>query len=110
MYACNVSKITSEKDINEDRPKGNESHQWVLWGYITKRQKMGQYELRSTVEALPLMRQKLMSRQPKRCSHQLAHVVNSMFTTLEIKGILRTATILEQPRKHTNAPDRVLPP
>ena len=34
---------------------------------------------------------KLQDRQ-LRASHQLAHVVNRMFTVLETKGILRTAT------------------
>ena len=37
------------------------------------------------------MAQKLKQRQLKRGSAQLAHVVNRMFTTLESKGILRTA-------------------
>ena len=60
-------------------------------GYISKRQKMGQFELRSSVKALPPMAQKLKQRQLKRGSAQLAHVVNRMFTTLESKGILRTA-------------------
>ena len=52
---------------------------------------MGQFELRSSVNALPLMAQKLKQRELKRGSAQLAHVVNRMFTTLESKGILRTA-------------------
>lgn len=37
------------------------------------------------------MAQKLRVRQLKRGSAQLAHVVNRMFTTLETKGILRSA-------------------
>ena len=52
---------------------------------------MGQFELRSSVKALPLMAEKLRQRHFKRGSAQLAHVVNRMFTTLESKGILRTA-------------------
>ena len=60
-------------------------------GYISKRQKMGQFELRSSVKALPLMAGKLRQKQLKSGSAQLAHVVNRMFTTLESKGILRTA-------------------
>ena len=43
------------------------------------------------MKALPLMTLKLRQRQFKRGSAQLAHVVNRMFTTLESKGILRTA-------------------
>ena len=60
-------------------------------GYISKRQKMGQSELRAAVKALPLMKEKLRRKNFKRSSAQLAHVVNRMFTTLESKGILRTA-------------------
>ena len=52
---------------------------------------MGQFELRSSVKALPLIAEKLRQRNFKRGSAQLAHVVNRMFTTLESKGILRTA-------------------
>ena len=60
-------------------------------GYISKRQKMGQFELKSSVKALPLLKQKLQGKQLQRGSAQLAHVVNRMFTTLESKGILRSA-------------------
>ena len=60
-------------------------------GYISKRQKMGQFELKTSIKALPLMKQKLEARKLKRGSAQLAHVVNRMFTTLESKGILRSA-------------------
>ena len=59
-------------------------------GYISKRQEMGQYELKSSIKALPLMANKLLPRNIKG-SAQLAHVANRMFTTLESKGILRTA-------------------
>ena len=52
---------------------------------------MGQFVLRASVKALPLMSKKLRERKFKRSSAQLAHVVNRMFTTLETKGILRTA-------------------
>ena len=52
---------------------------------------MGQFELRSAVKALPLMAEKLRRRNFQRGSAQLAHTVNRMFTTLESKGILRTA-------------------
>ena len=55
-------------------------------GYISKRQKMGQFELRASEKALPMMAQKLRGRNFKRSSAQLAHVVNRMFTTLETKA------------------------
>ena len=61
-------------------------------GYISKKQRIGQYELKKSVGALPLMLQKLSSRKLSSGSHQLSHVVNRMFTTLESKGILRTGT------------------
>ena len=61
-------------------------------GYISKQQKIGQYELKKSVQALPLLHLKLKNRKLTSASHQLAHVVNRMFTTLESKGILRTGT------------------
>ena len=44
------------------------------------------------IGALPLLTEKVQGRRLKSASHMLAHVVNRMFTTLESKGILRTAT------------------
>lgn len=44
-----------------------------------------------SIDALPLLQQKLESRQLK-ASSQLAHVCNRFFSVLESKGILRTAT------------------
>ena len=61
-------------------------------GYISKRQKMGQFELKKSIAALPLLKQKLAVRNLKSASVQLAHVTNRMFTTLEGKGILRAST------------------
>ena len=52
---------------------------------------MGQYELKKSIGALPLFKQKLEKRQVRSGSTQLAHVCNKCFTTLESKGILRTA-------------------
>ena len=60
-------------------------------GYISKKQKMGNFELRSSVQALPLLHEKLRSRAYKSSSVHLAHMTNRMFTTLEGKGILRMA-------------------
>ena len=61
-------------------------------GYICKKQKMGQFEIKRSVSTLPLLQEKLEARGLKSASAQLAHVVNRMFTTLESKGILRVAT------------------
>ena len=60
-------------------------------GYISKRQKLGQFELKKSIAALAPLKTKLQSRQ-LRASAQLAHVVNRMFVTLEGKGILRAST------------------
>ncbi len=61
-------------------------------GYISKRQKIGQFELKKSISALPLLQQKLEHRNVRSASTQLAHVTNRMFTTLEGKGILRAST------------------
>jgi len=49
-------------------------------GYISKQQKIGQYELKKSIGALPLLQSKLSERKLSAASHQLAHVVNRMFT------------------------------
>ena len=61
-------------------------------GYISKKQKVGQFELKRSIDALPLLQQKLEARTSLNASAQLAHVCNRMFSVLESKGILRTAT------------------
>ena len=61
-------------------------------GYISKKQKMGRFELKKSIGALPLMEEKLKGRNLSSSSAQLAHVTNRCFTVLESKGILRTAT------------------
>ena len=61
-------------------------------GYISKKQKVGKFELKKSISTLPLLQQKVEGRGVKSASTQLAHVVNRMFTTLEGKGILRVAT------------------
>ena len=60
-------------------------------GYISKKQKVGQFELKRSIDALPLLKEKLEPRQLNAGS-QLAHVCNRFFSVLESKGILRTAT------------------
>ena len=61
-------------------------------GYISKRQKMGKFDVKKSVAALPLMKEKLVHRNLKTASSQLAHVTNRMFSVVEGKGILRTCT------------------
>ena len=61
-------------------------------GYISKRQKMGRFEIKKSIAALPLLREDLQKKQHKRASIQLALVTNRMFTALESKGILRVCT------------------
>ena len=61
-------------------------------GYISKRQKIGQFELKKSIAALDPLRDKLEARNLQSASAQLAHVCNRMFVTLEGKGILRAAT------------------
>ena len=50
-------------------------------GYVSRRQKIGQFELKKSIAALAPLKTKLQSRQ-LRASAQLAHVVNHMFATL----------------------------
>ena len=61
-------------------------------GYISKKQKMGRFELKKSASALPLMDEKLKGRNLTSGSAQLAHITNRCFSVLESKGILRTAT------------------
>ena len=61
-------------------------------GYISKRQKFGKFEMKKSVAALPLMKDKLQQRGLRTASSQLAHVTNRMFSVLEGKGILRACT------------------
>ena len=60
-------------------------------GYISKRQKVGRFELRSAVKTLPLFKQKLQGKALKNSIAYLAHASNRMSTTLEGKGVLRMA-------------------
>ena len=52
---------------------------------------MGNFEIKASARALPLLLEKIRSRNYKSSSAQLAQLTNRMFTTLESKGILRTA-------------------
>ena len=61
-------------------------------GYISKKQKAGQFELKKSFGALSMYHEKLRSRNLKSPSAQLAHITNRTFTVLESKGILRAAT------------------
>ena len=52
---------------------------------------MGSFEIKSSVKALPLFEDKLLKRGYKHGSTHLAQITIRMFTTLEGKGILRSA-------------------
>ena len=58
-------------------------------GYISKRQPVGRFQLRTALRALPYLQNKL--RQMPRAS-QLAQMVSRMFAVLEGRGKLRTAS------------------
>ena len=83
---------TSTKQLCRISQKAMKQMSGYFGGYISKQQKIGQYELKKSIQALPLLQEKLKTRKLSGASHQLAHVVNRMFTTLESKGILRTGT------------------
>ena len=55
-------------------------------GYISKRQKIGSFELKITSAALPFVEAKIKGMGS--ASSQAAHVTNSLITTLEGKGTL----------------------
>ena len=58
-------------------------------GYISKRQKIGRFELKQSIAAQPYFSQKLRNKALQ-AGAQLAHVSNRMFTHLEGRGILRS--------------------
>jgi len=58
-------------------------------GYICKKQKLGNFELKSASAALPFLLQRI--RTLKTASAQLAQITNRLISTLEGKGILRSA-------------------
>ena len=58
-------------------------------GYISKRQSLGNFELKAASSALPFLCQKVKAMQS--ASAQLAHLTNRLICTLEGKGILRSA-------------------
>ena len=58
-------------------------------GYISKRQKIGRFELKESIAAQPYFRQKLKHKKHNE-SKQLALVCNRMFSHLEGRGILRS--------------------
>ena len=59
-------------------------------GYISKKQKLGRFELKHSIAAQPFLHKKLMQKGKLSAGNQLAHVCNRMFTNLEGKGILRS--------------------
>ena len=59
-------------------------------GYISKKQKVGRFELKQSIAAQPYFYKKLRGKQHENARSQLAHVCNRMFCQLEGKGVLRT--------------------
>ena len=59
-------------------------------GYISKKQKVGRFELKQSIAAQPYFHKKLVGKGKLSAGNQLAHVCNRMFTNLEGKGILRS--------------------
>ena len=59
-------------------------------GYISKKQKIGRFELKQSIAAMPFLRSKLIAEQKQSPSSQLAHVTNRIFVNLEGKGVLRS--------------------
>ena len=52
-------------------------------GYISKKQKIGRFELKQNVAAMPFLHSKLSATQKQSPSSQLAHVTDRMFCNLE---------------------------
>ena len=83
---------TSDKKIMRVGQRAMKALTGYFGGDISKRQKMGRFELKKSILTLSLLQDKLEERNLQSGSAQLAHVTNRMFTTLESKGILRAAT------------------
>ena len=59
-------------------------------GYISKKQKIGRFELKQSIAAQPFFHKKLFQKSNLSAGNQLAHVCHRMFINLEGKGILRS--------------------
>ena len=59
-------------------------------GYISKKQKLGRFELKQSIASQPFLFNKLIKKEQISAGNQLAHVCNRLFTNLEGKGILRS--------------------
>ena len=66
------------------------SCQGYFGGYTSKRQPVGKFELKKSIETLPLFGHKLEARAHSSASSHLALVCNRAFSALEGRGILRT--------------------
>ena len=84
--ACISSDPKEIKKLCRKVQRAQKNISGYFGGYIGKSQPIGVYELKKSIATLPFLKQKLLERQSKP-SHQLAHTVNRMFTTLESKGI-----------------------
>ena len=59
-------------------------------GYISKKQKLGRFELKQSIAAQPFFHNKLNGNANLSAGNQLAHTINRMCTNLEGKGILKS--------------------
>ena len=105
-YRIPLNEVTHDKDCQDPKcvkslsnkrlciiaQKAMKQMAGYFGGYISKRQKTGRFELSNSIKSLPFFQSKLDEKKLKSAGAQLGHIVNKMFTTLEGKGILRTAT------------------
>ena len=90
MRSQTVFPETDAKDVAH-RATRDEANGRLFWWIHKQTPKGGPIRIEKSVGSLPLLKQKLEKRGVRSASAQLAHVCNKMFTTLESKGILRTA-------------------
>ena len=91
--ACTSKKCLSPKIRRRQFLVGQRAIKQMIGyfgGYISKKQKLGRFELKQSIAAQPFLQKKLMQKGKLSAGNQLAHVCNRMFTNLEGKGILRS--------------------
>jgi hypothetical protein len=91
--ACTSKKCLSPKIRRRQFLVGQRAIKQMIGyfgGYISKKQKLGRFELKQSIAAQPFLHKRLMQKGKLSAGNQLAHVCNRMFTNLEGKGILRS--------------------
>ena len=76
-------------------------------GYISKKQKLGGFELKAASSSLPFLEQKLKGAAT--AAAQVAQVTNRLITTLEGKGVLRSAPESFNLCGHSKPEDQLFP-